>query len=161
MVLPNGSIAVMIHTDDNQGWSGESIAMAPTWQGPYTVTIGNEQVANLPDSQEDPFMWIDARGHWHCLVHKMFDPPGQGPCGIWAGGHLFSLDGTAWSPIYRAYNTSFVTTEGSTLVAQRRERPKLIFDARKTPTHLFNGVITSEPGSGTYTSVAPLNTGGA
>lgn len=59
LVLPNGSIAVMIHTDDNNGWSGETIAVAPTWQGPYTVTVGNENVNNEPLKQEDPFMWID------------------------------------------------------------------------------------------------------
>lgn len=102
-------------------------------------------------------MWKDARGHWHVLYHKMFDPPGQGPCGIWAGGHSFSPDGTAWSPIYRAYNTTLRTEDGDTLTVQRRERPKLIFNERMQPTHLYNGVITGQPGSGTYTAVAPLN----
>ncbi len=53
LVLANGSIALMIHTDDNQGWSGESIAIAQDWRGPYVVTVGNEQVANLPQSQEE------------------------------------------------------------------------------------------------------------
>ena len=53
LVLPNGSIAVMIHTDDNQGWSGESIAVADTWRGPYHVTVGNEAIANQPKSQEE------------------------------------------------------------------------------------------------------------
>ena len=53
LVLPNGSVAVMIHTNDNQGWSGESIAVASTWAGPFTVTVGNEAVANEPNSQED------------------------------------------------------------------------------------------------------------
>ena len=53
LVLANGSIALMIHTDDNQGWSGESIAIAQDWRGPYVVTVGNEQVANLPKSQEE------------------------------------------------------------------------------------------------------------
>ena len=209
VVLPNGSIAVMIHTDDNNGWSGESIAIADTWQGPYTVTVGNEAVANEPLSQEgvcvcvcvcvpvcvwwcklcycfavppgcfglgafshfliqqtrlphkftDPFMWIDARGNYHALVHKMFDPQGMGPCGWWAGGHLFSTDGTKWSPIYRAYNTTVRTQDGGEIIFQRRERPKLIFDANKVPTHLFNGAITNTTAtdSGVYTIVAPLN----
>jgi len=53
MVLPNGSIAVMIHTNDNNGWSGETIAVADSWKGPYTVTVGNEEVANEPLSQEE------------------------------------------------------------------------------------------------------------
>jgi len=127
----------MIHTSDNSGWSGESIAVADTWEGPYRVTVGNEQVANLPHSQEDPFMWQDSRLHYHVLYHKMFDPPGGGPCGIWAGGHSFSQDGTSWSPIYRAYNTSFKTTDGGVLVAQRRERPKLIFNADHIPSEYY------------------------
>jgi len=63
MVLPNGSIAVMIHTDDNNGWSGETIAVAPTWQGPYTVTVGNEAVNNEPLKQEDPFMFVPTHNH--------------------------------------------------------------------------------------------------
>jgi hypothetical protein len=104
-----------------------------------------------------PFMWVDARGHWHSLFHKMFDPPGQGPCGTWAGGHAFSADGTAWSPIYRAYNTTLSLEGGGTLTVQRRERPKFLFGPNMQPTHLYNGVITSLPGSGTYTAVAPLN----
>jgi hypothetical protein len=156
LVLPNGSIGVMIHTNDNQGWSGESIAIADTWAGPFTVTVGNENIANDPNSQEDPFMWIDKRGHWHTLVHRMFDPPGQGPCGTWAGGHLSSVDGLHWSAIYRAYNTSAALTDGSSVTWQRRERPKLLFDASGQMTHLFNGVISAD-GKEVYTAVAPLN----
>jgi hypothetical protein len=156
LVLPNGSVAVMIHTDDNEGWSGESIAIGSTWAGPFTVTVGNENVANLPKSQEDPFTWVDKRGHWHCLVHKMFDPPGAGPCGLWAGGHLFSEDGTSWSNISRAYNTTFVTTDGASTAVQRRERPKLLFaEDGVTPKFLFNGVISAD-GKEVYTAVAPL-----
>jgi hypothetical protein len=113
-------------------------------------------VANLPNSQEDPFMWVDKRGHWHALVHKMFDPPGAGPCGIWAGGHLFSVDGLRWSTIARAYNTTFVTTDGASTAVQRRERPKLLFaDDGVTPKFLYNGVISAD-GSEVYTAVAPL-----
>lgn len=145
----------MIHTDDNQGWSGESIAIAPTWAGPYVVTVGDDAVANLPKSQEDGFMWKDKRGKWHALVHKMFDPPGAGPCGVWAGGHFFSEDGTSWSPMARAYNTTVFTTDGGATTFDRRERPKLLFDAAGTPTHLYNGAI---PSSGNpYTIVSPLN----
>ena len=75
------------------------------------------------------------------LVHLMFDPPGNGPCGLWSGGHLFSRDGTRWSPIYRAYNTTVALEGGGSVTFQRRERPKLIFDAAGTPTHLFNAVF--------------------
>ena len=57
-------------------------------------------------------MWIDKRGHWHALVHKMFDPPDQGPLGLWSGGHLYSVDGTKWEPLQRAYNTTFSLVGG-------------------------------------------------
>ena len=155
MVLPNGSIAVMVHTNDAGGWSGEVIATAPTWRGPFVVAVPDAAVANENRSQEDPFMWIDARGHWHALVHKMFDPPGGGPCGAWAGGHLFSEDGAQWSPVARAYNTTVRTAGGGATVFTRRERPKLIFDARGRPTHLYNGAIP--PQGNPYTIVSPIN----
>lgn len=68
---------------------------------------------------------------------------------------MASVDGTKWTPIYRAYNTTVVTTDGKTTVFGRRERPKLIFDDARKPTHLFNGVI---PATGNpYTMVAPIS----
>ena len=104
-------------------------------------------------------MWLDKRGHFHALVHLMFDPPGNGPCGLWAGGHMCSLDGTSWTPISRAYNTSVTTTDGNVYTFSRRERPKLIFDSNKNPTHIFNGAIPTGGAGGvnTYTIVAPIN----
>jgi hypothetical protein len=145
----------MIHTDDDGGWRGEVIATAPTWKGPFVVSVPDAAVTNVNRSQEDPFVFIDARGHWHALVHKMFDPPETGPCGIWSGGHLFSEDGTQWSPMARAYNTTVFTTDGAATTFGRRERPKLIFNALGQPTHLYNGAI---PASGNpYTIVAPIN----
>jgi hypothetical protein len=36
----------------------------------------------------------------------------------------------------------------------RRERPKLLFNARNVPTHLYNGAISKDYGA--YTIVAPL-----
>lgn len=154
LVLPNGSIALMVHTDDNQGWSGDVIAVADSWRGPYFVTVPDDAINNEPKKQEDPFMWRDRRGNWHTLVHLMFDPPGAGPCGLWSGGHMFSRDGTSWSPIFRAYNTTVALDGGGSVTFQRRERPKLIFDANGTPTHLYNGVISDN--NGVYTIVAPL-----
>ena len=36
---------------------------------------------------------------------------------------------------------SIVLNNGSTVVAKRRERPKLLFDESGKPTHLYNGVL--------------------
>lgn len=85
----------------------------------------------------------------------MYDPPGMGPCGFWAGGHMASVDGTQWTPIYRAYNTTVFTDDGKATTFQRRERPKLIFDGAMRPTHLFNGVIPQQ--GNPYTMVAPIS----
>jgi hypothetical protein len=148
----------MIHTDDNGGWSGSAIAVGASWRGPFYVTVPDNAINNAPHEQEDNFMWIDARGHYHALVHLMFDPPGQGPCGLWSGGHMSSEDGTAWSPISRSYNTSVTTTDGSVYTFSRRERPKLLFDAGMHPTYLYNGAIPTggAGGTNTYTTVAPI-----
>ena len=68
---------------------------------------------------------------------------------------LSSEDGTAWSPIHRAYNTTVTTTDGVVTQFGRRERPKLIFNGAGQPTHLYNGVITEK--NEVYTIVSPLN----
>ena len=72
----------------------------------------------------------------------------------WAGGHAFSADGLKWSTWNRCYNTSLPLTNGTTVEVNRRERPKLLFDPKGKPTHLYNGAITDW---GTYTIVAPIN----
>ena len=105
----------------------------------------------------DPFMWTDARGNWHVLYHRMFDPAGRGPVPSpgWPGGHAFSRDGLQWSNISRCYTTGVELENGQYFETLRRERPKLLFNAAKQPTHLFNGVITEN--HGVYTMVAPLD----
>lgn len=172
VVLPDGRVRIMGHTDWAP-WGGEVILEAPSWKGPYRV-VGGDEIDHCSYCEEDPFMWIDGRGNWHVLYHRMFDPygpldPNWGqedgtwkrpsspvPLG-WAGGHAFSRDGLSWSKWSRCYNTSVALVNGSRHEFQRRERPKLLFDVHGTPTHLFNGAITGDATLGTYTIVAPLN----
>ncbi len=85
-------------------------------------------------------MWVDKRGHWHYIMHRMFDP-GPDACGAWSGGHSFSADGTSWSPIRRAYNTTVALEGGGSFTFQRRERPKLLIEDG-VPTYLYNAAIT-------------------
>ena len=74
-VLPDGSVRVMVHTDPAP-WAGEVIVESRGgWRGPYERITG-DVMAYCTRCQEDPFMWQDRRGHWHALLHKMFDPPG-------------------------------------------------------------------------------------
>ena len=158
VVMDDGTVRIMVHTDP-QPWAGEVIVQADTWQGPYTRITG-DVTGYCDHCQEDPFMWRDKRGHWHALLHLMFDPAGGGPVPSpgWPGGHVFSRDGLKWSgSIQRCYSTNVSLVGGGQLVTKRRERPKLLFNASGHPTHLTNGVITSEGGSGVYTLIAPLS----
>jgi len=155
-VMADGKIRVMVHTDPAP-WAGEIIVEADHWQGPYIPLTKDIPSLSIPKTNEDPFMWQDTRNNWHVLVHRMFDPPGKGPIPSpgWSGGHSFSPDGLAWSPITRCYNTTVIMEDGTSWETLRRERPKLLFNKKGQPTHLFTGVTTDH--AGTYTMVVPLN----
>jgi len=86
-------------------------------------------------------MWVDKRGHWHYIVHRMFDPSPTDACGAWSGGHASSADGTRWSPLRRAYNTTVALEGGGEFTFQRRERPKMLVE-KGVPKYLYNAVIT-------------------
>ena len=47
---------------------------------------------------EDPFVYLDAAGHFHAIFHHMY---GQGTATQWwldtDGGHAFSRDGLEWT----------------------------------------------------------------
>ena len=64
---------------------------------------------------------------------------------IWAkvavGAHAYSRDGLHWtlSPT-RAYGTVIHATDGSAVTYSRRERPHLLLDAQRRPTHLLSAV---------------------
>lgn len=155
VVLPDGRIRIMVHTDPKP-WAGEVIIEAEHWQGPY-MRITDDVMGYCSKCQEDPFMWVDKRGHWHALVHKMFDPAGSSPIPSpgWAGGLIFSKDGLVWSEMKRCYSTNIKLENGEMLVTKRRERPKLIFDSNGIPTHLTNGAVM--PDGQTYTIIQPLD----
>ena len=157
ILLSDGRVRIVVHTNYPEMWSGEVIVEADSWQGPYKpITL---DITSCTKCQEDPFMFMDKRGHWHLLYHKMFDPAGDNPIPSpgWTGGHSFSVDGIHWSPIYRAYNTTVLFEDGRTAEMLRRERPKLIFASDGvTPTHLSNGVV--DPDGTTHTMVVPLKT---
>jgi hypothetical protein len=105
------------------------------------------------------FMWVDHRGNWHVLYHRMFDGEGKLdpnwgksdgswkhtrpiPSPGWAGGHAFSPDGRNWSKWERCFDTGVtMMTSGKKLWMLRRERPKLLMDTDGKPTHLFSGAI--------------------
>ena len=85
--------------DHTTSWcrTGTSLPAKSAWSA-YAAEAINQDISprlhydaekTLCHTRRDPFLFIDKRGHWHALVHKMFDPSGQGPCGSWSGGHLY------------------------------------------------------------------------
>lgn len=158
VVMSDGSIRLMVHTDPAP-WAGQLIVEAQDWRGPYVRLTDDIPSLSIPKTNEDQFMWQDPNGHWHILVHKMFDPAGQSPVPSpgWVGGHAFSRDGLKWSNISRCYNTTVRMTDGTAWEAERRERPKLIFDSEGAPAYMSNGIITSD--NGIYTLIVPIESG--
>ena len=45
------------------------ILEAPSWRGPYRV-VGSDQIDHCEFCEEDPFMWVDKRGHYHVLCEE-------------------------------------------------------------------------------------------
>mgnify|MGYP006095911799 FL=1 len=141
---PNGSVYLMAHTSW-RAFCGETIIRADHWRGPYTI-VSSDQYANWHGSAcgvEDPFLWMDKRGHWHALYHAMGH---LGP-----GGHAFSVDGYTWSNVTNAYGAKRPLVGGGS-VNYNAERPKLLFGPNYYPTHLYTG---SDKGSG-FTIASPL-----
>jgi hypothetical protein len=115
-VHPNGTIYI-VFTESGMGlWRGD------TWAGPYTfVTSG------ACGGGEDPSLFINPRGEWHCLYHRSpFNNPNV------AIGHSFSKDGFTWlvqdEP---AANSTIAVANASgfsQLVHGKRERPHVYYE---------------------------------
>ena len=78
------------------------VAVAPSWREPF------ERVSDgpvYPDVNEDPGLFVDARGNFHIISHYWKDGP---------GGHAFSADGRSWAFAGRAYGYDLNYTDGST-----------------------------------------------
>ena len=105
---------------------------ANSWDGEYSKVPSVPQPF-LPVTMEDSFMWRDVSGHFHALFHAWAP--------IDVGAHAFSRDGLHWalSPT-RAYGTIVQTTNGGAVQYSRRERPHLVLDASRSPTHLLSAV---------------------
>ena len=148
MVHPtDGRVYLMAHTSPT-AFDGEAIIVAETWRGPYTVfsSSTSSEWGGSVKHNEDPFLWVDARGHWHALYHAMGGDP---------GGHAYSRDGIRWSNVSAAYGKSRPVGAGT--VGYGAERPKLLFDEGGAPTHLYNGGSKADA----FTIVSPLAVRGA
>lgn len=157
-VHPNGTVYIVFNSDNM------TMVRADDWRGPYTfVTHG------ACGGGEDPFLYTDKRGRFHCLYHRASEH-GFANLSV-AGGHAYSEDGYNWhADEVPAYSTAIRYASGTTKHYGKRERPHLIFDpVTGDPTHLSTGVClldswelcNDNPWPGyydyTFTSVQPVN----
>lgn len=138
-VLKNGSIALLC----KEGWCGphahacHTLFMADRYDGVY------HNITSIDVGDEDPFLWINARG-WHILFHNPLGPDG--------GIHAYSIDGFDWygawtRPSPMAYSAQVQLTNGSSCYFRERQRPKLLLDQDGYPTHLYTGIASGGHGS--------------
>lgn len=93
---------------------------------------------------EDPFLWVDGRGHWHVLMHTY--SPHQMEDVDYISGHIYSVDGFEWfTNNVEPYRHEVFFGDGVAQNFSTIERPKLLFDNFGRPTHLFNGVSSYWP----------------
>ena len=94
---------------------------AETWEGPYSfVTSG------ACGGGEDPSLFLNARGEFHCLYHRSpFNDPNV------AIGHSFSADGFTWFVQNDPAANSTVAVSNApfaSVVHGKRERPHVYYE---------------------------------
>lgn len=130
------------------------------YAGPYRK-IQNGPV--FPESNEDPFVWRDKRGHYHMLLHSL-EPEGGFGDGPKVGRHAWAREYTGpWTFGNRslAFSTAVEYGDGSKIDFYRRERPQLYFsnDGKMTPLFMTTGVQPrNNPMS--YTVIVPIGDNG-
>ena len=132
---PNGTLFLFCTWSIRASGSGSP-------RGPWGPATAVRPPNTAARTWEDPFLWIDARGHFHVLSHTWSALPYPSNA---ISGHAFSADGGAGSWTFSAVEPYGNVIEHEDGTAQRfatLERPKLLFtDAARphTPTHLING----------------------
>ena len=144
---PNGTLFVACNNGQSNPWplfastdggftwtKAAEIVVPPTWTTIRTKTAPYTGV-------EDPFLYFDARGHWHLLVHRyrFGDGPGIAPSDILVAGHGYSLDGWAWEfSSVPPFDSLIQHHTGPATPYTSLERPKLRIDEiTGQPTHLI------------------------
>jgi hypothetical protein len=111
------------------------------WHGPVHVRGG---APGPIGTWEDPFLFVDRRGHFHLLAHVWTSQPYvSSSVALPISGHAFSEDGLSWSfSAHQPYSNAVSRADGSVQYFATLERPKLLFgDPRDPhrPTQLLNG----------------------
>lgn len=160
LFLRNGSLMVMCHGPYSQCPQGGGLSfytsLTTDWQrGPFAFhclhILNFNYTFNgtvFQPANEDPHLWQDSRGALHVMTHNQ-SPCYSGPVAAaffgadvrGCGGHFFSADaGLSWTfSWHAAYNGTVHFTDGRVRV-YKRERPKLVQDARGVIIALATGV---------------------
>lgn len=128
-IYPNGTVLIIFND------AGMIMVRADSWKGPYSF-----YGSGACGGGEDPFLYLDSRGNFHCLYHRSpFSDPSI------AIGHAFSPDeGKTWKVTPNSACGSTVEYEGGKIVVYgKRERPHLYFDKNQNPTHIVTGVCVN------------------
>jgi len=115
-----------------------TLAFPPAWSSAAPAYLKNE----------DPYLWMDTRGHFHLLAHRYDYRDGwpQNPnqtMPVLVSGHGYSENGIDWgfNVEQQPYDAVIVFQNGTRQHLSTYERPHLIFEAASgQPTHLVNGV---------------------
>lgn len=147
IIFKNGSLYGLWRNDDDRG--SLHVVYAKDWKKPETYTMIGKR-SHPERGVEDPFVWLDKNGHFHCLTH--------GDCGY----HSFSMDGFTWqfadgADDECAYPYQGIRyTDGTTIDVGRRERPHLIFaDDNVSPIALTTSV-TGYNNDASFTLLQPI-----
>jgi len=129
-MFPNGTVVIVFNAKDM------ALASATTWRGPYVF-----QRSHTCGAGEDPFLYADKRGNFHCLSHASpFNQPEKSIL------HSYSSDGIKWSVSEYVAAGSIVTFENDQKVFfSKRERPKVFFDTNGDLSHFISGVTINPP----------------
>eukprot|EP00026_Physarum_polycephalum_P005850 Phypoly_transcript_05889.p1 GENE.Phypoly_transcript_05889~~Phypoly_transcript_05889.p1 ORF type:complete len:562 (+),score=58.97 Phypoly_transcript_05889:161-1846(+) len=135
-IFPNGTIILVCAQD------GTNVYTAPSWRGPWkqgSLTYKGDAGVGV---WEDPFIWVDQRGHYKMIAH-VYPSPGQASAySDRVSGFAYSYDGFTWyRQPWQPYTNIVQHTDGTTVAYTTRERPAIFFDTDGyTPLALFNGV---------------------
>lgn len=140
VILANGSV-VGIWRDHNgspkNSYSTPHPFSASNWSDPASYRWSSVPLFSVEDVKgpiEDMFLYVDGRGHFHCLFHLMYDCKN-------CGSHAYSVDGLRWTYTGIAYSANTTFTDGSSFEFPYCERPHLVFGVDGvTPVALTNGV---------------------
>ena len=134
------------------------LVTATDWRDPATYVARTEELfpAMADMGAEDPFLYMDAKGRFHAVVHNM-NPCPQWPCPAVAGGHAFSEDGVQWHYSGVAFNSSGYFDDGTPFSFSRRERPHVIQGSQRELLAVTSGVqYGMANGDATYTFLQPV-----